>query len=302
MAGEIPLTLAGCKSLEIVDFSSNNLSGALNDAITKWSNLRYLSLARNKFDGALPSWLFTFEAIEAMDLSSNKFSSFIPDGNFNISLKFNNGGEDDPIPTKEPLVAMRNPGIEVSVIVAGSNDLNFKFDLSSAVGIDLSDNLLDGEIPVGLFGLQGLEYLNLSYNSLDGQIPSLEKMRSLMALDLSHNLLSGQIPANISSLRHLTLLNLSYNGFTGLVPMKQGYWRFPGAFSGNPGLCVESSVEGCQTASLPAVPGKTFAEEMEEGRISVWVFCISTLVSFYFGIVGIFCSARARNYILQTKV
>ena len=175
-------------------------------------------------------------------------------------------------------------------------------DPSSAVGIDLSDNLLVGEIPVGLFGLHGLEYLNLSYTFLDGPNPmSLDKMWSLRALDLSHNSLLGQILENISSLGNLTLLNLSFNYFSGTVPKKLGYWRFPATFSGNPDLCVESPSEGCQTKSLPAVPGKPFEGAMV-GPISLWVFCISAFVSFYFGVITLFCSARTRSYILQTKV
>ncbi|GMP21783.1 hypothetical protein CsSME_00000070 [Camellia sinensis var. sinensis] len=272
ISGEIPLTLAGCKSLEVVDFSYNNLSGGLNDAITKWLNLRFISLARNKFNGSLPAWLFSFQVIQTLDLSGNKFSGYIPDGNFNISLMFNNSNF-SRTPTQQ-LGTSQNLQMKLSVVVSDVDELSFDYDLSSAVGIDLSDNSLYGEIPVSLFGLHGLEYLNLSYNFLDGQIPSsLEKMWSLRALDLSHNSLLGQIPENISSLGNLTLLNLSYNCFSGIVPTKQGYWRFPGAFAGNPDLCVESPGERCQTKSLPVVPGKTFEEEME-GPISLWIFII----------------------------
>ncbi|KAI8029105.1 Receptor-like protein CLAVATA2 [Camellia lanceoleosa] len=257
ISGEIPLTLAGCKSLEVVDFSYNNLSGGLNDAITKWLNLRFISLARNKFNGSLPAWLFSFQCC-----------GYIPDGNCNISLMYNNS-HFSGTPTQQ-LGTSQNLQIKLSVVFSDVGELSFDYDLSSAVGIDLSDNSLYGEIPVSLFGLHGLEYLNLSYNFLDGQIPSsLEKMWSLRALDLSHNSLLGQIPENISSLGNLTLLNLSYNCFSGIVPMKQGYWRFPGAFAGNPDLCVESPGERCQTKSLPVVPGKTFEEEME-GPISLW--------------------------------
>uniref|UniRef100_A0A6N2MW79 GDPGP1-like N-terminal domain-containing protein n=1 Tax=Salix viminalis TaxID=40686 RepID=A0A6N2MW79_SALVM len=259
ISGEIPLTLAGCKSLEIVDFSSNNLSGNLNDAITKWSNLRYLSLARNKFSGSLPSWLFTFEEIQMMDFSGNKFSGLLPNGNFNISSEFNNG-DVRRLPA-EPFLAIRNNiEIKISVLVVDNSELSFNYHLSSNAGIDLSDNLLHGEIPRGLFGLQGLEYLNLSYNSLDGQVPSLEKMQRLRALDLSHNSLSGQTPGNISRLKELVLLNFSYNSLSGFVPWKEGYGRFPGAFVGNPDLCVESRRVKCDSGSLPTVPGKSFEE------------------------------------------
>ncbi|GMP25547.1 hypothetical protein CsSME_00002364 [Camellia sinensis var. sinensis] len=272
ISGEIPLTLASCKSLEVVDFSYNNLSGGLDDAITKWLNLRFISLARNKFNGSLPAWLFSFQVIQTLDLSGNKFSGYIPDGNFNISLTFNSSNF-SRTPTQQ-LGTSQNLQMKLSVVVSGVDELSFDYDLSSAVGIDLSDNSLYGEIPVSLFGLYGLEYLNLSYNFLDGQIPlSLEKMWSLRALDLSHNSLLGQIPENISSLGNLTLLNLSYNCFSGIVPTKQGYWRFPRAFARNPDLCVESPGERCQTKSLPVVLGKTFEEEME-GPISLWIFII----------------------------
>ncbi|KAL7254716.1 hypothetical protein ACSBR1_008961 [Camellia fascicularis] len=284
ISGEIPLTLAGCKSLEVVDFSYNNLSGGLNDAITKWLNLRFISLARNKFNGSLPAWLFSFQVIQTLDLSGNKFSGYIPDGNFNISLTFNSSNF-SRTPTQQ-LGTSQNLQMKLSVVVSDVDELSFDYDLSSAVGIDLSDNSLYGEIPVSLFGLHGLEYLNLSYNFLDGQIPSsLEKMWSLRALDLSHNSLLGQIPENISSLGNLTLLNLSYNCFSGIVPTKQGYWRFPGAFVGNPDLCVESPGERCQTKSLPVVPGKTFEEEME-GPISFWKdMFMSWLVEEYFSCI-----------------
>ncbi|KAG7023757.1 Leucine-rich repeat receptor-like protein CLAVATA2, partial [Cucurbita argyrosperma subsp. argyrosperma] len=298
ISGEVPLTLAGCKSLEIVDFSSNNLSGNLNDAITKWSNLRYLSLARNKFIGNLPSWLFAFEVIQLMDFSSNKFSGSIPDVNFNICSNFNSG--DISRPSKDPFAAKKVVNFKVSTVVDVGSELRFNYDLSSAVGIDLSNNLLHGSIPEGLFSLEGLQYLNLSYNSLEGQLPGLENMQSVRALDLSHNYLSGEIPGNISILEDLTLLDLSYNCFSGLVSEKQGFKWFPGAFAGNPELCVESSGEGCRSTGYPTVPGK-ISDSESEGPISVWVFCLSAFVSFYLGTVSLLCSARARNYFLHTK-
>lgn len=288
--------------MEVVDFSYNNLSGALNDAITKWVNLRFISLAQNKFSEALPTWLFSFQVIQTMDLSGNKFSGYIPDGNFNFSLKFNSSNFSRTTPF-EQLPILQSLQMKLSVVVSDINELGFDYLLSSAVGIDLSRNLLHGEIPVSLFGLHGLEYLNLSYNFLDGRVPtSLSNMSSLRALDLSHNSLSGQIPENISSLGNLTLLNLSYNCFSGILPKKQQYSRFPGAFAGNPDLCVEESPgEVCQTKGLPTVPNKNFEEETE-GPISIWVFCISGVVSFYSGLITLFCSARTRNYILQTKL
>ncbi|CAN1324242.1 Receptor-like protein CLAVATA2 [Linum perenne] len=100
-------------------------------------------------------------------------------------------------------------------------------------------------------------------------------MWSLRALDLSHNTLSGQIPQNISK---LAVLDLSYNSFSGLVPKKESYKRFPGAFAGNPHLCVEQC-EGDDDARLPAMPWRSFGESMKEQPISVlWAFSLSVIV------------------------
>ncbi|KAM0992489.1 hypothetical protein ACFX13_010894 [Malus domestica] len=234
-----------------------------------------------------------------IDLSGNKFSGFIPDANFNTSINFNNGELGKM--QREPFGTSHNADTKVLIVVTGSSELSFNYVLSSMVGIDFSNNVLDGEVPGGLFGLRGLQYLNLSRNFLRGRVPDLEKMWSLRALDVSHNSLSGHIPENISSLQHLTLMDLSYNCFSGLVTKKQGYSRFPGAFVGNPDLCLESSDGGCDPASLPAVPGKAFEGEEVEGRISVWVFCLSAFLSFYFTGLALFCSPRARNHILKTS-
>ncbi|KAF6149710.1 hypothetical protein GIB67_017443 [Kingdonia uniflora] len=248
-SGEIPLTLAGCKSLEVVDLSFNNLSGEVNESILKWSNLRFLSLARNNFNGIIPSWLFSFKQIQYIDLSGNDFFGFIPQGNFNISSIFSNASNNG-MPSAVKIV----DEIVVFVNVLENKDLGFNYKLLSSIGIDLSDNSLHGEIPDGLFRLQGLEYLNLSHNYLTGQIPeSLESLWSLKTLDLSYNSLTGKIPANMS--------------------------RFSGAFSGNPELCVEFSGEGCR---FPVASRGMFGGEKEEdgeSLVSCWAFWISALFS-----------------------
>ncbi|GMG99926.1 hypothetical protein Nepgr_001766 [Nepenthes gracilis] len=299
ISGEIPLTLAGCRSLEVVDFSSNNLLGPLNDAMTKWPNLRFLSLASNYLDGSLSGWLFTFPAMRTIDLSGNNFSGYIPDGNFNVSSDFNNATIARSNTTAGEQIAA---SVKVSVMLLDIEEVTFAYDLASAIGIDLSSNQLIGEIPVGLFSLWGLEYLNLSNNFLDGKILSgLDKMTNLRALDLSHNSLSGPVPPNISSLRELAQLNLSYNCFSGFVSTKEGYWRFPGAFAGNPDLCIEVSDGKCQQSALPKLPEEKFGDDSEDGPISVWIFCVSAAVTFYSTIIALFCSSQSRNYILRTK-
>ncbi|URE42983.1 Leucine rich repeat N-terminal domain [Musa troglodytarum] len=191
--------------------------------------------------------------------------------------------------------------VPVSVSFAGSRQLEFNYKLHSQVGIDLSNNALRGEIPEGLIGLKGLEYLNLSYNDLAGRIPgNLEKMGKLKRLDLSHNSLSGEVPASISGLRELEALNLSYNCLSGPVPTREGLQRFPGALAGNPALCMEFSGKGCDTeASLPAGKAIGTSGGGDDGWMSVGAFWISAVASFYASVVALLCSPMSREYIFQ---
>ncbi|MQM03500.1 hypothetical protein Taro_036281, partial [Colocasia esculenta] len=165
ISDEIPLLLAGCKSLEVVNLGSNALAGELNGAISRWQNLRYLSLWGNGFSGDVPTWIFSFQYLCTVDLSGNRFGGLIP--------------------------AYRTT---TAVDPSGSGrELVLSYDVLSPVGIDVSHNVLQGKIPDWLIGLGGLEYLNLSHNYLVGEIPtgSLQRMGSLRVLDLSHNSLSG---------------------------------------------------------------------------------------------------------------
>lgn len=58
--------------------SWNNLVGRLPDAVSKWENLRVLSLGHNRFQGLLPDWILGFESLHMLDLSSNNFSGSLP--------------------------------------------------------------------------------------------------------------------------------------------------------------------------------------------------------------------------------
>lgn len=97
----------------------------------------------------------------------------------------------------------------------------------------LQHNNLSGIIPTSLSS--NLTFLDLSYNSFDGEIPlKLQNITQLTALLLQNNSLSGAIPdLHLPKLRHL---NLSNNNLSGPIP--PSLQKFPASsFLGNAFLC-----------------------------------------------------------------
>ncbi|KAG2710971.1 hypothetical protein I3760_04G055200 [Carya illinoinensis] len=89
----------------------------------------------------------------------------------------------------------------------------------SLVALNLSGNLLHGQIPTNLSQTRDLKYLSLAGNNLTGFIPSsLGQLHYLEKLDLSSNSLTGEIPEDLVNLKHLTLLLLNNNNLSGRIP------------------------------------------------------------------------------------
>ncbi|XP_050212884.1 receptor-like protein EIX2 isoform X3 [Mercurialis annua] len=107
-------------------------------------------------------------------------------------------------------------------------DQSFKGEISNAiqnmtslVGLELSNNKLEGTLPRTSIGyLNRLRSLHLRNNSLFGEIPeTLANCKQLVTLDLGLNNFFGNIPAWLgSSLSNLMVLDLGSNKFNGEIP------------------------------------------------------------------------------------
>ena len=68
-------------------------------------------------------------------------------------------------------------------------------ELAHLSQLDLSLNSLEGEIPSPISNMQSLELLNVSHNNFSGFIPvALEKMRGFSSVDISYNELEVPLP------------------------------------------------------------------------------------------------------------
>uniref|UniRef100_A0A0E0G1H9 Leucine-rich repeat-containing N-terminal plant-type domain-containing protein n=1 Tax=Oryza nivara TaxID=4536 RepID=A0A0E0G1H9_ORYNI len=87
--------------------------------------------------------------------------------------------------------------------------------------VTLPSMALEGPISVSIANLTGLRRLDLSYNSLSGELPpELISSASVAFLDVSFNRLNGELQESSSSLPHhpLQVLNISHNFFAGEFP------------------------------------------------------------------------------------
>ncbi|XP_021761567.1 probable LRR receptor-like serine/threonine-protein kinase At1g74360 [Chenopodium quinoa] len=115
-----------------------------------------------------------------------------------------------------------NPGTRrVTGIDLSKSSLNGEISgnfsgLSELSSVDLSGNTLS-VIPSDLSGCKSLKHLNLSHNTLKGEL-NLTGLSSLEVLDLSLNSIGGEIRASFPAIcSNLRVLNISTNNFTGTI-------------------------------------------------------------------------------------
>ena len=80
--------------------------------------------------------------------------------------------------------------------------------------VDLSQNSFSQTIPENLGGLNNLDWINFSNNSLSGTLPDLYDFENIQMLNVGENQLTGNIPDWIYSKNSLSNLQLRENIWT----------------------------------------------------------------------------------------
>ncbi|PQM33764.1 hypothetical protein Pyn_11755 [Prunus yedoensis var. nudiflora] len=243
-------------------------------------SLSILSLRNNSFTGSIPLQLCGLSTLRILDFSHNNLSGNIPHCIGNLS-----GLKSD---------------YEYSYGYLGRFELvskgrvfvyDYGYILYLVTSVDLSNNKLSGEIPMGLTSLIKLGTLNLPTNHLTGNIPAnIGNLELIETLDLSMNKLSGSIPQSMVSLTFLNHLNLSYNNLSGKIPTGNQFQTFidPSIYEGNPGLSGCPLPTGCQyNGGAPQVLSGDGGEDDDSKREKLQ-FVISMVIGFCVGFWGVF--------------
>ena len=311
----------GTLPLTFLNLSSNSLSGQpsyfLNSSYIAALDLRYnqyvgdldwvpslhwiklLLLGGNRFEGWISENLCHLRHLNIIDFSNNKLLGSLPPCIGDIS--FGRGPYDthalfsiyDSIVSNVELANIDDPSFMFTTSQYSIQSFTFSTKgsvrvysssfLDQMFGIDLSANMLSGEIPSEIGNLSNIKSLNLSNNFFTGQIPAtFANMSAIESLDLSHNGLSGEIPCELTQLWSLEVFSVSYNNLSGCMPWSGQFSTFSmESYTGNINLHNLSKGGLCVSNSSLTIKWENVRESYQEDPVLYTMSAASFVLAFF---------------------
>ncbi|GMH18286.1 hypothetical protein Nepgr_020127 [Nepenthes gracilis] len=224
LGGRIPESLFSIPWLEQLQLSQNLLSGRLDEFLKISSPVLYtIDLRNNNLEGPIPKSFFRLQGLGNLKLSSNNFNgsldltvirqlkslTTLDLSNNNLSIEAN--GDNENISSFPQLYTLSLSSCNLRSLP------NFLKNQSKLTDLDLSDNQIDGKIPVWIWniGTGSLWTLNLSCNYFQELERPVANTSSPPTLDIHSNRLQGQLPNFPPGVGYL---DLSHNNFTSIIP------------------------------------------------------------------------------------
>ncbi|CAL9066969.1 brassinosteroid LRR receptor kinase BRL2-like [Musa acuminata AAA Group] len=295
ISGDMPVELFNCSNLEWIALTSNGITGEIRPEFGLLSRLAVLQLANNSLSGEIPRELGNCSSLVWLDLNSNRLRGEIPPRlGRQLGAKASSG-----ILSGNTLAFVRNVGnsckgvgglLEFAGIrperllqVPTLKTCDFTRLYSGAAlsdwthyqtleYLDLSYNELYGNIPEEFGDMVVLQVLDLAHNRLTGEIPAtLGRLRNLGVFDASHNRMQGSIPESFSNLSFLVQIDLSDNNLSGPIPARGQLTTLPASqYANNPGLCGVP-LPPCQPPSnLPTAIPSSYGKQERRSSAAAW--------------------------------
>ncbi|XP_010253958.1 PREDICTED: leucine-rich repeat receptor protein kinase EMS1-like isoform X1 [Nelumbo nucifera] len=250
-SGDIPPSIFKLPNLTSIDLSSNQLEGKIPNEVGDPYKLQGLDLAYNRFHGEIPTEIGKLKNLVKLNLSGNLFTGSVPASIGNLGtlsdLDLSNNHLSGMLPLSlSMLTKIVGLYLQQNQITGDINGVLMQSGSWRQIQtLNLSLNLLSGEVPSSIANLSYLNYLDLHNNRFTGTITRyLGNLSQLMYLDMSNNLFHGQIPQELCDITDLNFLNLSNNQLWGPV-LNCG--KFTGrSFLNNSDLCGSSVGRICK--------------------------------------------------------
>uniref|UniRef100_A0A0E0L7K1 non-specific serine/threonine protein kinase n=1 Tax=Oryza punctata TaxID=4537 RepID=A0A0E0L7K1_ORYPU len=220
LSGSLSGWIGSFPNLFSVDLSKNSLSGHVHTSISQFTELIELDLSHNSLEGVLSEQhLANLSKLRKLDLSYNSLrisvgANWLPPFQL-YELLLGSSPLQSQVPQwLQTQIGMQTLDLHKTGTLGQLPDWLWT-SLTSLINLDLSGNLLTGMLPASLVHMKSLQFLGLSSNQLEGQIPDMPE--SLDLLDLSNNSLSGSLPNSVGGNKTRYIL-LSSNRLNRSIP------------------------------------------------------------------------------------
>ncbi|EOA36564.1 hypothetical protein CARUB_v10011709mg, partial [Capsella rubella] len=213
LSGDIPKGLGKFTNLTLLVLEANQFSGTIPKELGNLVNLEGLALSSNQLVGSVPKTLARLRNLKNLRFSDNRLNGSIPEFIGNLSklqrLELYASGLTEPIP--ESIFRLENlKDLRISDTTAGLRQIPL-ITSKRLETLVLRNMNLTGTIPTSVWDLPKLKTLDLSFNSLTGEIPA--DASAPQYTYLAGNMLSGKVESG-PFLTTSTNTDLSYNNFT----------------------------------------------------------------------------------------
>ncbi|KAJ4745491.1 receptor like protein 1 [Rhynchospora pubera] len=171
-----------------------------------------------------------------------------------------------------------NPYIQGDVLVKEFTALKLEV-------VNLCSCGFSGSLPY-LGDWSSLKALSLANNYLNGTLTSkdsISKLQHLLSLDLSHNSLTGQIPRELTKLTSLEVFSVAYNNLSGpTLDMKAQFATFDNrSYEGNPNLCGPPLSKSCFSYHDTKLPSQNKTENDQADESIDFLILFSSFALFF---------------------
>ncbi|KAG2293871.1 hypothetical protein Bca52824_040540 [Brassica carinata] len=231
LSGNFPLMLLNLRKLTELSLYGNKYVGKLPLNISLLSNLEFFYVSGNAFTGTTPSSLFSIPSLAYVDLSNNQLNGTLELGNISLSAKIedlrlgnNNfmGSIPRSISKLSNLERLDLSHLNTQGCSGAVSDTEFPEFIPTQRNmkkLDISNNLIKGQVPGWLRKLPVLQYVNVSSSTLVGFGSPTNHGVTLSYLFAAKNNLTGKILSFICALRSLAILDLSNNKLNSSFPL-----------------------------------------------------------------------------------